>query len=47
MGKITKQGFPGGAEYGFNGFILLMISIVANGMFVSLVVEKFRGVLNG
>jgi len=41
MGKITKLGYPGGSEFGFNGFILLMISIIGNGMFVSRIVEKF------
>ncbi len=37
---IVKLGYPGGAEYHFNGLFLLLITIVACGLFVSLIVEK-------
>jgi|TARA_Y100000310_G_scaffold336233_1_gene420228 hypothetical protein len=37
---ITKVGFPGGTEWHLNGWLLMMLAIVACGLFVSLAVEK-------
>ena len=40
---IVKLGYPGGAEYSFNGLLLLLLTIVGCGLMVSLFVEKAFG----
>ena len=42
MKPIIKTGFPGGTEWHMDGWLLMMIAIIACGLFVSLAVENIQ-----